>query len=508
MRKFLTVLLALCLLLGCMSFASAEEPVTVHMFYQTSRPMNEYTELTRELVKDQIGVDMDLVQGGDNWKQQLALFISGGNIPDLIAFMDQSTFQGYAAEGAFYDITDLIHDYPNILSYLSTVSGYTADKLLERTTLDGRIYGIPGVTVARSYYTENVRTDWLEKVGLESPVTLDDWTNVMRAFKTQDPDGDGKDDTYGFSGSRQYNSLTPFFGAFGSRPDQAYFLDGDKVITNVISEDYKAALTYIRDIYAEGLIDPEMFTATDSQTYEKWVRGEFGLWNSWWSGAGNSVARYAYTETNPEDSIAIIQPPVGADGKSGVIAQDPCENYFAIGYNCQNVEAVLKLIDFACSEYGHRTLMWGPENQFWTQDENGNINWYTGLEGKDIYGNEISDMQVYRFFYNIPIENSVRSLGDTMSARLYLASSQSYAQVAVIEDLFLGLTSEEYVTYTSDLENYVRESGIKFIVGESDLEKDWDNYVATYLKMGGEAVRTSLLNAYNALHGTAYTFAD
>ena len=121
------------------------------------------------------------------------------------------------------------------------------------------------------------------------------------------------------------------------------------MVTNVLSADYKEALAYLRDIYAEGLIDPEMFTANDQQTYEKWVRGEFGVWNSWWSGAGNSVARYAYTETNPEDSIAIMNPPVGEDGKCGVIAQDPCENYFAIGYNTENVEAVLSLIDYACS---------------------------------------------------------------------------------------------------------------------------------------------------------------
>lgn len=74
-------------------------------------------------------------------------------------------------------------------------------------------------------------------------------------------------------------------------------------------------------------------------------------------------------------------------------------------------------------------------------------------------------------------------------------------------DLFLGLTTEEYVSNHSNLETFVKESGIKFITGEADLEADWDNYVQTYLSMGGEAVRTSLLDAYNALNGTSYTFA-
>ena len=78
----------------------------------------------------------------------------------------------------------------------------------------------------------------------------------------------------------------------------------------------------------------------------------------------------------------------------------------------------------------------------------------------------------------------------------------------VYTDLFMGLTSDDFVSYNSDLESYVKEAGIKFITGESDLDKDWDSYVSTYLTMGGEQVRTSLLAAYNELNGTSYTFAD
>ena len=121
------------------------------MFYQSTRPMNEYTEMTRQYVRDTIGVDMELIQGGENWKQQLALYITGGDIPDLMAFMDAATFQGYAAEGAFYDISDIVYDYENIVEYLNSVVGYTAEDMLARTTVDGAIYGIPSVTPARSY---------------------------------------------------------------------------------------------------------------------------------------------------------------------------------------------------------------------------------------------------------------------------------------------------------------------------------------------------------------------
>ena len=508
MKKLLSLFIALMLAVALVPASLAEEePVTLTLFYQSTRPINEYTELTHQYIKDNLGIDINLIQGGDNWKQQLSLYITSGDIPDLMAFMDAATFQGYAADGAFYDITDMVRNYENIMAYLNSVVGYDAEDMLARTTVNGAIYGIPSVTIARSYYSLNIRTDWLEAVGKEIPTTLDEFTEVLRAFTKEDPDGDGQDDTYGFSGAQTYYSLTPILGAFGARPDQAYFLGEDgKVVTNVLSEDYKAGLAYIRDLYAEGLIDPEIFTATYQQTQEKVVRGEFGMWCGWWSAAGNVVSRFSYTESNPEDSLAVINPPVGPDGKSGVIAQDPCESYMGIGYNTEHVDEVLKLIDWTMSTYGHRTVMWGVEGQFWTQDEEGNLNWCCGLEGKDAYGNEVSDMQVYRFFYNIPVENSARGLMDSFSNRLYNQSIAVYTNIAVYPDLFLGLTSDAYVQYFSDLDTFVKESGIKFITGESSLDTDWDAYVNTYLSMGGEELRTSLLQAYNDRNGTALEF--
>ena len=82
MKKFLSFLLVAAMALSMVSVSAlADEPVKIDMFYQSSRPMNEFTEMTRQKVIEDIGVDMNLIQGGDNWKQQLALYITGGNVP-------------------------------------------------------------------------------------------------------------------------------------------------------------------------------------------------------------------------------------------------------------------------------------------------------------------------------------------------------------------------------------------------------------------------------------------
>jgi hypothetical protein len=116
-------------------------------------------------------------------------------------------------------------------------------------------------------------------------------------------------------------------------------------------------------------------------------------------------------------------------------------------------------------------------------------------------------MQCYRFFYYIPVENSVRVLSDSMSSRLYQDSIAHYTDAAVYTDLFVGLTSDAYVTYNSDLESYVKEAGIKFIIGESDLDTDWDSLCRTYCH-GRRAGPHVPAGCYNAVNGTLYSFAE
>ena len=78
----------------------------------------------------------------------------------------------------------------------------------------------------------------------------------------------------------------------------------------------------------------------------------------------------------------------------------------------------------------------------------------------------------------------------------------------VYQNLFMGMYTDEYNSLNSELKTYYTNQTVKFIMGDLDLEKDWDTYVSTYLSMGGQKVRDSLLEKYNAEHGTNYVFAD
>ena len=121
MRKTLAMLLALAMLLVAIPMcASAEDDVvTITAMWEGTRPQNEFTDETWQYIKDNLGIDLQLTQVSENFEQQLALTLAGGDIPDLI-WMTYDTYVSYAADGLFVDLTDLVGNYPDLMAYVDT----------------------------------------------------------------------------------------------------------------------------------------------------------------------------------------------------------------------------------------------------------------------------------------------------------------------------------------------------------------------------------------------------
>ncbi len=506
MKKALAMLLTLMMLLSLIpGLAAADDPVTVTAMWNAARPQNEFTEETRKYIEDTLGVNIELTQVSENFEQALALAVSSGDVPDLI-WMDYDTYVSYAKEGLFYDIGDLVKNYPDLMEYVNTNG--SGDYCWDRMTIDGAVYGVPTRSVNKTMYTAAIRQDWLDKLGLKVPETLDELTEVLRAFTEDDPDGDGIKNTYGASCTGlDYASV--FFGAFGATSMMDYLLNDDGTITtNVISENYRSALRYLKDIYDKGYLDPETFTQANSQTYEKFATGKMGYWPCWWSHGGSVYLKYGFKDNNPDGEITMMYPIAGPDGKAGLPATDPIWRTVAISYKCENVEKVLELINWEITPYGWYTVQCGVEGDYWEKDADGNVSWYWGLTGKSKRGDDIADMEIYKFIENLGLQQKLYVLDNSDYGAKRTAGIGTCMTAPVYQNLFMGMYTDEYNALNSELKTFYANQTVKFIMSDLDLDKDWDNYVSTFLSMGGEKVRTSLLEKYNAEHGTSYTFAE
>lgn len=511
MKRLVSLLLVLAFVIALPMAAFAEEDDTkITMFYQTSRSTNEFTDLVAEAIKEAIGVEVIVYPGSSTeWKQQLSMYISSGDVPDIVAWMDPTTFSTYAEQGVWYDLTDLIDNYPDIKPYVASQTD-DPDSVWSRMTVNGKIYGVPYMSGAACKYLSVLRQDWMDNLNLEYPTTLDELTEVLRAFTFDDPDGDGEQNTYGYGNISDIVYLTEFFGAFGASPrEDTYLYEDGKLYSTVISEEYKAALEYLHDIYAEGLIYPEIFTMTETQRYEEFVRGTFGCTTWWWTMTGNAVNRYGFFESNPNGAVTFMDPVTGPTGHAGHAAEDPISYVVAISASCKNVEKALELINYQASYEGYCTVYLGPEGQFWTMGEDGKRDWDWYLTGYDAKGNLINDMEYYKILGNNPVQNESVLLMES-SPRNDIEKEQVVRVNTTpnYKNVFVGLITPEYQQFSSETKKFFTDYTIKFITGEKDIAEEWDAYVEGYLACGGEVVRQSLLDLYNDRNGTNYVFGN
>lgn len=516
MKKALLVLLSLAMVLASLSLAVAEEPVydkTLNVFYASGHTASVHTDKIRAWIEEQLGCNYNLIQGdGANFNQQLALYAAGGDMPDIV-WCSYDTWYEYALEGAWADISGYMEQYPALQNYLKDQS------LWAFMAIDGEgIYGVPNSINLDSNAAMFIRKDWLDKLGMEMPTTLEEYTAVIKAFTHNDPDGDGQNNTYGLIPAG-YKYLSPFFGAFGAVADEHYFLndDGATVTTNAISENYKAGLKYLHELYADGCIDPSVWDEPGFGP-DSWVRGEAGIYSSAWSWAAMCYAKKDFGTLNPTAIVENAVMPIGTDGKNGNVFQGAFTTVVAVSAFCDDEirDYAVKMLNLAATDLGFWTTFMGVQGEYWDYDENGNIAWSWQTNGgflADGSAIDVTTVEMYKLLYH-ELEQAGAiyplSYANTGSEkdRLLLAGDNARKTNNCYKNLFAYLHCDEYSEYATTLTDYFHQSMIAFIKGEKDIDADWDEYVSTYLSMGGEEVRTALLALYNELYGTNYTFAD
>lgn len=468
------------------------EVIPMSLFIISSRVESAESQLTKDYIRENQGIELEAILANDNWQQKYSLLVSGGDIP-TVSLLPPANYYEYADQGAYTDLTNLVNNYPVIMNYVP-------EKIWPRLYVNDALYGVPNMNVEGKYVIV-YRKDWLDKLGLEAPTTIDEFTEVMRAFSEDDPDGNGQNDTYGFG---TYN-LNMFYGAFGGAPGFYHKNDAGQIEIGSISEGYKNALMYYKDLYAKKYIEPEVPTQKEEQFWQKLSQGKFGAYVGWWSWYHMAWDNYDFKETQIGGELITTRPVTGPDGKTGMVAADPLSSVAAISYKVEDPDPILRFFEWAMSNEGYRTMKYGVPDLYW-EAEGDELTWHNGFikegeprvtrEGKEITG----DMEVYSMFQRMDIylEALPKTTPDTpMPIAVGFEQAKTNPQIT---NLFIGLTSSEFQLKMPDISKYVDEMRIKFILGEESFD-NWDSYVKEYIRLGGMEVAESLLKEYNDMHG-------
>ncbi|WP_054942967.1 ABC transporter substrate-binding protein [Paenibacillus ihuae] len=262
-----------------------------------------------------------------NWKnftrdvfvEKRNLAVASGDLPDAIFNADYSDYEllKLAKDGTIIPLNDLIEqNMPNFKKVLEEAPEYKS----MITAPDGNIYAFPwieelGNGKERIQAVDSmpwINVEWLNKLGLKMPTTTEELKQVLIAFKTKDPNGNGQADEIplSFINKPGAEDLAFLFGSFGlgENPDHAVVSNDGKVIFTAAQEDYKNAVSFIHELYTEGLIDIEAYTQDWSTYLAKGKDQKYGLYFSW-DKANISGANDAYE---------VMPPLAGPDGEINV----------------------------------------------------------------------------------------------------------------------------------------------------------------------------------------------
>jgi putative aldouronate transport system substrate-binding protein len=250
--------------------ATSELTVMAPLFGTAPDPGGELQQAVEKLIGKKLKITwVPNAEYGDKSNVTLA----SDKIPDVMVANEKSpSFVKAAEAGAFWDLTGKLDKYPN----LKPANEQTA----KNSMTNGKTYGIYRVRpLLRSGIV--IRKDWLAKLGLKEPQTVDDLYTIAKAFTEQDPDGNGKKDTYGliipkwpgnYASASPYDVIETWFGApngWGER-------DG-KLVPGFDTPEFLTANTWLRKWVQEGLVNPDFATLDSANWNDPFVQGKGGM---------------------------------------------------------------------------------------------------------------------------------------------------------------------------------------------------------------------------------------
>lgn len=535
MKKFLSMVLALVMVLAVAAPALAEETPTVTYLVRGGTAQYEpyiYPGLVGLLkIQQMAGVNVDwtvICGSGDEINAQYLSMMASGNYPDIIQWQHNNDYTGGVAQmyadGICIRLNEVIDQYMPNYKALLEANPHVAKTLMDDegnylyfTVINPLNSDLEKVAV--TWWGLMMRQDWLDNVGMEAPTTIDEWYEVLTAFKEGDPNGNGELDEIPFdAGSAGHFLFMPAFGI-----QNGWYVDPEtgKVAYGQYTEKYKAYLETMAKWYAEGLLQNiytdevgTLAASADPNIYADLAGSWKGLSNYWEQRLPQVL------EKNPNADFVAVQWPQYVNGNGEFYADRYGMGYgdrysAVISTDCKNIEAAARLIDQMYTEEGTNCTTWGtiegdPINPEWTGghgtytvDENGvkhETEWANQMT-ENFYDGAFANKYRYAMSHvSFPRWGAADYLAATREER-YVNSAMMWAKASNALEypnaITLSTDAQKAVAEIENIGNYISEMTCKFITGVEPLT-NFDTYMDNLQKMGIDNLVALYQEAYDS----------
>lgn len=317
------------------------------------------------LYEQELGIKIryEWIADGEVYYKKFGMALASGRIPDVVKVNAQQ-LRELSNAGLIQDLTATYEQYAS--SFTRETLGEEGEGPFEAATIDGKLMGIPQTSssIEGAQYLW-IRTDWLERLGLNPPATMDELLQLSKAFTESDPDGNGINDTFGLAATSYLwdpvAGLADFMAGYGAYPN-LWLKDTDgKLVYGGIQPQVKTALAALQKLYVSGQIDPE-FSLQDGSMVKKIVgAGKIGiLYGEQWAAFWVQLSR----EQNQEADWRAY-PIVSATGSKAKVPLPFATNqFFAVRKDYKYPEALIQMFNL------HLKKNWGEDADYKTYYSN------------------------------------------------------------------------------------------------------------------------------------------
>lgn len=543
------------------AFEPFEEPVKVKVvmgYSEASKPgVLPSTCAWNDVLKEYLNIELDWMWEvpSDQYDTKLSVALASGEYPDML----QCSYDVYSyllESEALKDLSGIWEEYAS--KPLKDAFAAAGNDPMGKVTVDGKLMAVPYatdlfVTMVANFY----RSDWLKNVGLEVPTNLDELTAVIKAFRDQDPDGNGEKDTYAFGAysdifTTARGGLTSLFNTFNAYPNSWIEKDG-KIVNGSIQDETKEALDWLRGLYAEGYIDPEFATFNRDQFDTKVADSKTGIIGGVWSSGDDVLNSIKNCKTATWTVGPVIGKNAGDTGRS--VASEKTISKYNVVLSTASDEAAIAMIkmlnmffdfNFYTEEGISGWPWWNRVNAPGSEEyEAVNAKWYAWWLPVNIWdpNGTLNQYKAATELYRTGYFSTYISLGNEEANRRwkdwgeYIRKDRSEMQTKEEDDtwctsfvrcltrittdeigpcstellynqqqagnyvlnVFYGSETETGVAVASTLKDYVTQYFCNYIMGNKP-EDSWQEFVDGWLAMGGETWTEEVNEAYNRTH--------
>lgn len=479
---------------------------------------NAYTRYIKSVINVQ---NVDVFEANDSqYDTNVSMVISMGSLPDIMVVSSQDEVEQLVGAGLIEDLTE---SYNNCISdRIRKMYESYGDSLKDMVTYDGKIMALPETNITDGPNLVWLRKDWMDKLGLSEPHTIDDVVNIVKHFISEDPgnngeDASGKPNTVGLAvdtdvtGECGYSSeflLDIIFACFGAYPKQWIMNDDGEIVYGSVTDEAKEALSYISGLYNQGVIDNDFLLRTSTNICELIENGLCGsFFGPWWAPnnpLANAVSR------NPDANWQPYLIATDSDGTTSYHSQNPCYKYVVVRKGYEHPEIAAKMISvmfdkvrFDCTDSEEFKNYYQLNVEPTARPLSINVDYNNALSicyrniDATISGRKNPDSLelLERSFYDACSEyiknaNKTSTQWAAYMSRIKACSLIAQDNIKVVDSLYFK-TTDTMKSHWWRLKAKEKEAYLKIISGEEDISY-FDTFVKEWNEQGGQTITSEV----------------